>query len=748
MLKFLFGSVLCAAVCLGSEVRIILPEKPLIWERKAAANLKNYLTHSVKGKITIEGKPAEFHVGETALAKKLGLKLREEEWRIKNLDGKIVLYGGGSRGTLYAVSVFLERFAGILVFSIHEKDIPQHGELNLPKLDLKGKPFFTIRNIFPDYSEKRDNGDFAVFNRLNSLGDHWISAANGGGFRYGSPYSVHTFNRYISKAEFFQSHPEYFSLSHKGERNPHPLKGQLCLSNPELVEIMWKKLQGYILADEAKAKQDGSPAPGIYDLSQNDNNTFCVCEKCSRMRARYGNAEAGLQLHLINQIARRLKQFRPQLKISTLAYFQTEKPPMNISLEDNIVIRLCNTANNFAGDVRGPGEEPFRERVRAWSKLASGLGIWDYGITFNLYAQGLPYPSEFFLQETLRWYREHNVLHPFVEREYIYHTDMAVMKTWLHAKLLENPDADFDVLLNTFLNAYYGKAAPFIRQYRLKLLESIRKKKPYIPAFMPSAFSFTHLTCDTVIACDQILEQAEQAVRNDPARLKRVREARAGIDEAIFLFIRKFNLENPRNGLNVQTAAKRLKETLRNSILSWIDPKRQKYCLGKIAKINDYNILPETIPPQNAVQGGIDIPIELACWWAGGEPLVKDPDSSLGYAVRVRQGGLPVLVGGYDKQTRSEHYSARITGKEIKGPGYHWYTVGKTFHPRPAGYIYLTNKWFVQFPQSPAWSTAPDKQWKIHVSMKFTGPAYPGGKKEDQNAIFIDRIVLEPVSGP
>ena len=85
------------------------------------------------------------------------------------------------------------------------------------------------------------------------------------------------------------------------------------------------------------------------------------------------------------------------------------------------------------------------------------------------------------------------------------------MKIWRRksAKLLENPDADFDVLLNTFLNAYYGKAAPFIRQYRLKLLESIRKKKPYIPAFMPSAFSFTHLTCDTVIACDQILEQAD-----------------------------------------------------------------------------------------------------------------------------------------------------------------------------------------------------------------------------------------------
>ena len=748
MLKYLAGLMCCAAACLGADVKIILPDDPQIWEKKAAADLRKYLSESVEEKITVEGQPAEFHVGETALAKSLGQDLREEEWCIKNVGGRIVLFGGGHRGTIYAVSVFLERYAGILLFSMHEKEIPHRKELCLPKLNLQGKPAFPIRAIFPDYSEKWDDGDFAAFNRLNSFGDRWISAANGGGFRYGSPYSVHTFNRYVPEAEFFQTHPEYFSLTRKGNRNPNRLEGQLCLSNPELVEVMWKKLQGFILADEAKAEGDGSPAPGIYDISQNDNNSFCVCERCSQLRAYYGNAESGLQLNLINQLARKLKLFRPDLKISTLAYFQTEAPPRNITLEDNIVIRLCNTANNFVGGPEGAGEEPFRQRLKDWGGLTDSLGIWDYGISFNGFARGLPYPSEFFLQETLRYYRVHNVLFPFVEREYIYHTDMAVMKTWLHAKLMEVPDADFDALLNTFLNGYYGKAAPFIRQYRLTLLASVREKKPFITAFMPSAFSFTHLDCKTVSACDKLLEQAESSVQDDPVRVRRVREARAGIDEAIVLFIRKFNLEDPGHGLDPRIAAKRLKETLRTSIETCIDRKRQAYCLAKIAKMEVYDILPETIPPQNEVPGGIDIPIELASWWAGGEPLVKDPESPLGYAVRVRQGALPVLIGGYDQQTRSEHFSARITGEEIKGPGYHWYTIGETFRPRPAGYIYLTNKWFVQFPQSPAWSADPDSPWRIHVSMKFTGPAYPGGKAEDSNAIFIDRIVLEPVLHP
>lgn len=728
-----------------SALTVKLPSAPEKWEINAAEKLKKFISESVGENIFINDKSPEFHVGETDFVKSLKLQLQDEEWIVKSFGSKIVLCGGGTRGTQYAVAKFLEQYLGILIFNTCEKYIPKHKELKLDTIDLKGKPHFQMRLIYCDWSQKRDGGDFAVFNRLNGYGDGWINAENGGSFSFGSPYAVHTFNMYISQKEFFKDHPEYFSLGQNGKRNPHRIRGQLCLSNPDVLEIMWDKLQKFILADEKKAAQSGLPAPMLYEISQNDNNSYCHCQNCVKLRKHYGNAEAGLQLHLINQLAKRLKKFRPALKISTLAYFQTEKIPANIIPESNVVIRLCNTSCNFADSPLGEGGEYLRDRLKKWSSISETLGIWDYGISFNAFARGLPYPSEFFMRGTAQFYRRNKIKYIFCEREYIYNADMHSLKTWLNAKFMEDPDADFDKLLKTFCNAYYGKAAPFIIKYRTELYNSVKKNRPYITAFEPAAISFSHLDCKTVTICDKLLAAAEKAVADDPLYLRRVREARASIDEAILIGIRKFNLENPQNELDYSAAVKRLDETLKNSIRFYIRPERHKYCMTRIARLDSYKNLPKTVKKQTIAPNGIDIPIELANWWAGFEPLVLDKESESGYAVRIKQNGMPILIGGFDKQTRTENFNTRLNFADIKGRGYHWYEIKKPFTPVYAGYIYLTNKWFVQFPQGIAKIKSPDAKWKIFVSLKVEGKSFPFGKKDEKNAIYIDRIVIVPV---
>lgn len=736
---------LCMLGCFGLELEIRLPETPETWEKHAADNLRKYLSESIQDKITVNGKKAVFHVGKTAAAKALNWTPQDEEWTICTDGGNVILYGGGSRGTLYAVSVFLEKYVGMRYYNMQEKLIPKHQSLALGKIRETGKPVFILRSMYPDYREKRDNGDFAVFNRINGFGPVSISAENGGSMNYGTPYHVHTFGKYISRKEFYAKHPEYFALQKNGKRNPDPVRGQLCLSNPELLDIFWEKLKNNILKDEKEAAAKGMPTPAIYDISQNDNNSFCMCNNCKALRKNYDNREAGLQLRLVNELAKRMKQFRPKLKISTLAYFQTETPPKKFQLEDNVLIRLCNTANNYAGSPTAPEEAPFRARISSWNKLAQQLSIWDYGVNFNKTAMGLPYPSEFFLQETLQFYRDQKISFLFTETEHIFHSDMHVMKTWLRAKLMENPDADFPQLMQDFLQGYYGPAASFILQYRQTLLKSVQKNKPYCTAWDPAAISFAHLDLNTVTDCDRLLEKAELAVKDNPVYLRRVREARASIDEAIFIFIRKYNLENPKNQLNAASARKRLSEALKNAsefFMQSTDNARQ-YCKQNISRLDAYDSLPLHIPAQNIVPGGIDLPIELTNWWAGGDKLVLDKDSTLGYAVKVNQRKMPMHIGGYDKQIRASHYFSDLKAKDIKGPGYHWYKF-RPFAPRPAGYIYLTNDWHVQFPQSLAAMKNSSVKWTVYASIKFAGFNPADGKADKDAAIYIDRIVLAP----
>ncbi len=48
--------------------------------------------------------------------------------------------------------------------------------------------------------------------------------------------------------------------------------------------------------------------------------------------------------------------------------------------------------------------------------------------------------------------------------------DFAEMRTYMVSKLMWNPDLDADSLMHSFMDGYYGKAAPYLYEYE-KLLE-------------------------------------------------------------------------------------------------------------------------------------------------------------------------------------------------------------------------------------------------------------------------------------
>ena len=57
-----------------------------------------------------------------------------------------------------------------------------------------------------------------------------------------------------------------------------------------------------------------------------------------------------------------------------------------------------------------------------------------------------------------------------------YWGEMSELRAYLISKLLWNPEADADAIIDDFVNGYYGNAGPYIRQYidtmRYALIES------------------------------------------------------------------------------------------------------------------------------------------------------------------------------------------------------------------------------------------------------------------------------------
>ncbi len=737
----LLGLGLCA---MAADYEFTMQEKPAPAETTAVAELKKALNFELR----IDGKKPIFVIGSAA-----GWKLDGEQWRIKSEGGKIILAGGSPRATLYAVSVFMEKMLGVRCWNQFEELIPQYPQgLDLQPFDISGKPYFIQRDIYADFALPADGGRFAVFNRLNSIGDKPIGVEYGGNFAFGRPYFVHTFNHYFPEKDYFEKHPEYFALV-GGKRLAGP-QSQLCLTNAAMTAEMWEKLKAYILQDEAAAAT-GVEAPLVYDISANDNNRICGCEPCRSIIKKEGD-DAGLILYFVNQLAAKLKEFRPGLYMSTLAYMNTEKAPDHIRPLDNVVIRLCDTSSSNFSSIQAPENKVFRDKLLGWSAAGAHLYIWKYAITYDV--ADLPYPSEFTYPDQFRFYRDHKVKFMFMEHEKPERADMHTMKSWLEAKFLENPDADFEQLFTDFLNSYYGAGGKFIGEYRRLLWASVKKYNSMACAYIPNVGAFNFLDLKTVSRSQELFDLAENAVKDDPVLLRRVRRERLNLDKAVYVRIRELSREWRQSGRSMAEFPFSLPDTIKRARETWTAAIDFNYgglpyrggALDQMKKELDlYAKLPMTVPGSDQFKDGIEFTVEQGN--PNGRQIVLDPESPIGYAAMVDLSDglgihrLPLLMGAYVASTKANPYGKVLAAAQVKGPGYNWYSTPE-FAPEPSGYIYFLNDWTIQFTQDVAASKADGRKYKAWVSIKFTGPDFPHSRPGEKNAIYIDRCVMVPVN--
>ncbi len=738
----------------AGTVTILTPATPSPAEKTAAADLKHYLDKALPAGFATD---LTFHVGATEFAEKYGLTpetLQEDQYVMRRLGNDIILTGGGSRGSLYAVYRFLEDYIGIHWWTPEAESVPVHEKaLTLPGFDRTETPVFLSRIVYPDNrAPKTDNGHFAVRNRLNNYGDHPITAEYGGSIRFGSPYAVHTFDWYMPVKDYMEKHPEYFSLS-GGKRVGGQYKGQLCLSNPAVVEIFIDKLKQYIVKDEEEAKRNQVVPPRLYDISQNDNPVMCQCENCQAI-VREEGANSGLIIHFINRIAAVLKEFRPDCQITTLAYMMTELPPQKTKPLDNVVIRLCNTADNKTSSILAPEQKPYRDKIRDWSKICREIYVWEYSVIYGPLQP--PYPSEYFLGDLFNFYAANSVRHLFMEHELPEKADMHALKTWLEAKMLENPAADLTGLTNTFMTGYYGAAAPYLAQYRQLLLESVQRHHSFVYAFMEST---TYLDLDTILKSAKLFDQAEQAVSDRPELLERVRRERFNLEQAAIFRYRKLTSEWTEKGHKLSDFPLKYQKLLtgveaqwkRNIQASTIEKFHSELQTEMKQFVERYAALPESLGKpakfKNWTPGTIDMTVDLAKTFS--HKIVSDPDSEAGFAVFVdltktaKKGAVPLETGAYSVSRAVNLGKGLINPNAIPGPGYNYYHC-MTVKPELSAYVYLLWDWRLQFTLDSAAALANGKEYDVYISVKFSGQPYKFSTADVPYGIYIDQCLLVP----
>lgn len=475
------SAILCllaaAAFSLG-DISAVAYEKSIV---SSAEGWKNWGLHGVRDfakvlskvsgnevKLVSETKAPEsgvvVYVGDTAAARAEGLSpkdLKRGEWRLVTRPGKAFILANNGMAASYGCTDFLGRYADYYFLTL-DMDDPF---VCAPKRPV---PVADVRDVHAMY-----------YRCYYCWGDAWVRTCHDRGVHYtrrtgghsgfdlepeclpsrASGDISHTYFNYCPPEKYAKDHPQYYSLGADGKRHFKRNNGsQLCLTNPEVFEIVYASLLSFIEKDR---REKPGAYPAIYDFSQMDNCPhLCLCESCRKVCAKYdrkgGHADggdAGLQLEFVNRLARKVREKYPDVIVRTFAYVSTEEPPRGIVPEPNVMIWLCDLYSQ--SDNQLPLKHPFNRRryelLCEWAKLTKHIEVWDYylcgGIDISVDA----------IASDVRLFRDLGITRVYNETHYR-NQPFFTLNYFVTAELYRNPDRDLEELVSIWCRRY-GKGA-------------------------------------------------------------------------------------------------------------------------------------------------------------------------------------------------------------------------------------------------------------------------------------------------
>jgi hypothetical protein len=476
-----------------TDYAIVIPASPTAAETRAARELRLWLGEITDADFPIvaDTEPArdrELCVGRTSrtteAARERERQAGESGYAIVVEGERVFLVGAGAVGPMSAAFAFLEEDLGVRWFEA----TPMAGEnwdarikdmndaLNAP--EWRREDFRVVRRpslrtgIVPrtrrpgvpvrELDFQITSMPWGLRNRFNAgwaqqYSQHWYM--HGGGF-------CHTFHWLVPPAEHFAAHPEYFSLV-GGKRQWE--NAQLCLTNPEVAQVAAKTAIDSL-------RSVGQPRR-MLDVSAMDHGGHCECENCRALERETG-AWSGVLIAFVNRIAELVEKEIPDATITTLSYWDSNRPPTaDIRTRPNVAVRYCLDwgasftwpYHSFYDDkLSEPPATPgnrWVEQRRSWARwreISPRMHLWMYPSQYrHTYA---PMPNIRAVAENIRYFSEQQA-----ETIMIQHggSDQPsdALRNWVFAKLLWDPALDVDELIQDFIWGWYGSAAPAVLDY-------------------------------------------------------------------------------------------------------------------------------------------------------------------------------------------------------------------------------------------------------------------------------------------
>ena len=500
-LKLILWGLLCLMVFpLQAQITLVKKHKPVARicvtgqaeaDKQAAVLLQDFVKRISDANLPIvygeKARKGDVVIGETdADAGEDGFSLITE-------GGCLYVRTGGDKGSIYGVVTLLEKWLGVSYYAKDAYTLQPMETIELPALAHQETPAFRYRQTF---SYGNEDPVYRMWFRLEEPKEMFIDNL-----------WVHTFNRILPSDVYGKEHPEYYSFINGEHRPGH--NSQWCLTNPAVFDAAVASLDSIFKAH---------PDLKMISVSQNDgNNTNCSCPECKAVDE-YEGSPSGNLIRFLNKLAERF----PDKEFSTLAYLYSMQPPKHTKPHPNVNIMLCDI--DCKREVPLTDNESghwFVKALEGWSAISNNIFVWDYGINFDNIVS--PFPNFHILQKNIQLFKKNHVTMHFSQVNGIRGGDFSEMRAYMIGKLMWNPDLDADSLMHTFMNGYYGDAAPYLYQYQ-KIMQGalLASGQPLWIYDSPISHKKGMLNAHLIKVYDELFDKAEEAVKDDPVLLERV----------------------------------------------------------------------------------------------------------------------------------------------------------------------------------------------------------------------------------
>ncbi len=426
-------------------------------ERYACSQLQKYLYESLDYPIPIFSDKCSSRGPEILIGAARGNNIKnlinnysEEAYIIKEENDNIIITGNSPRGILYGVYRFLEDFIGFRCFSIDCETYRKQNILSINKgYQLIFDFSFEYREV---YFTNAFNGDFASKNMLNS---NLANLSNIYGNKVKWFNFHHSFSDLINPNEYFDSHPEYFSLIDGKRRKEHT---ELCLSNKDVFNLCLNKLRTWIIEN---------PDCKIFSVAQDEwmghfIKMACECENCKKIDEE-NNSQSGSIITFVNKLANEIKKEFPDKLIHTFAYQYSRKAPTKVIPLENVIVRLCNIECSWSRSIEESAKinktsesAKFYQDLIDWSKITNRLYIWDYAVNFRNYL--LPFPNLHTMEKNIKLYRKMKVKGILMQGNFSHGGGgyLDELKSYVVSRFLRDDERKLEELIQEFCDNYYG----------------------------------------------------------------------------------------------------------------------------------------------------------------------------------------------------------------------------------------------------------------------------------------------------